>query len=52
MLRILGLLLVVWLVLMIVGAVLKGLFWLVVIGAVLFFATSAYGWAKRESLSR
>ncbi len=52
MLRILGLLLVVWLVLIILGAVLKGLFWLLVIGAVLFFATAAYGWVKREGLSR
>ena len=52
MLRILGLLLVVWLVVIILGAVLKGLFWLVVIGAVLFIATAAYGWVKREALSR
>lgn len=52
MLRIVGLLLAVWLVLVILGAVLKGLFWLLVIGAVLFFATAAYGWVKREELSR
>ncbi len=50
MLGLLGLLLVVWLVLIILGAVIKGLFWLVIVGVVLFLATSAYGWVKRESL--
>ncbi len=50
MLGFLVLLLIVWVVLMILGAVIKGLFWLIVIGAVLFLATSAYGWLKRESL--
>ncbi|WP_323794129.1 hypothetical protein [Nocardioides sp.] len=52
MLKIVGLLLVAWLALMILGAVLKGLFWLVVIGAVLFVATAAYGWGKRDDVSR
>lgn len=50
MLGFLGLLLVVWLILIVLGAVIKGLFWLVIIGVVLFLATSAYGWVKRESL--
>lgn len=50
MLGFLGLLLFVWLVLIILGAVLKGLFWLVVVGVVLFLATAAYGWVKREAL--
>ncbi len=52
MLKIVGLLLIVWLVLIILGAVLKGLFWLVVIGAVFFVATAAYGWVKRNDLAR
>ncbi len=51
MLKIVGLLLVAWLALIILGAVLKGLFWLVVIGAALFFATAAYGWVKRNDLT-
>jgi hypothetical protein len=50
MLRFLGLLLVVWLVITVVGAVIKGLFWLAVIGVVLFVATSALGWTRRNSV--
>lgn len=49
MLGIIALLLVVWLVLAVVGAVVEGLFWLLVIGAVLFVATAAYGWMKRNT---
>ena len=51
MLKIVGLLLIAWLALMIIGAVLKGLFWLVVIGAVFFVATAAFGWVKRDDVS-
>ena len=47
MLRLLGLLLVVWLVLTIVGAVVKGLFWLAVVGLLFFVETSVLGWNKR-----
>jgi hypothetical protein len=47
-LRFLGLLLAVWLVITIVGAVAKGLFWLAVVGLVFFAATAALGWNKRE----
>ena len=43
MLRFLGLLLVVWLVLTVVGAVVKGLFWLAVVGLILFVATAVVG---------
>jgi hypothetical protein len=43
------LLLVAWLVLMVVGAVVHGLFWLLVVGAVLFVATSAFGWVRRTA---
>jgi hypothetical protein len=48
-LRVIGILLVVWLVLAIIGAVIKGLFWLAVTGAVLFVATAAFGYLKRHS---
>ncbi|MDQ4092003.1 MAG: hypothetical protein M3143_00835 [Actinomycetota bacterium] len=49
MLKIIGILLIVWLVVAILGAVIKGLFWLTVVGAVLFVATAAYGYFKRRS---
>jgi hypothetical protein len=48
MLRLLGLLLVIWLVITVVGAVVKGLFWLAVVGALFFVATAAISWAKRD----
>ena len=44
-----ALLLAVWLVVAIVGAVVEGLFWLLVIGALLFVATAAFGWTKRKT---
>ena len=44
-----ALLLVVWLALIVIGAVAKGLFWLVIIGAVLFVGTAAFGWVKRNT---
>jgi hypothetical protein len=42
-------LLVIWLVLAVVGLVLKGLFWLFVIGAILFIATGVFGWIRRRA---
>jgi hypothetical protein len=48
-LQLIGLLLVVWLALMIIGAVLEGLFWLLIIGGLLFLGTAAYGWFKSNS---
>jgi hypothetical protein len=48
-LRFLGLLLVVWLVITVIGAVAKGLFWLAVLGLLFFVATAALGWNKREN---
>ena len=48
MLRFLGLLLVVWLVIAVAGAVIKGLFWLAVVGVLFFVATAAIGWTKRN----
>jgi hypothetical protein len=48
MLRLLGLLLVIWLVITVLGAVVKGLFWLAVVGLLFFVATAALGWNKRN----
>ncbi|MDX3195080.1 hypothetical protein PV458_42350 [Streptomyces sp. MN03-5084-2B] len=45
-------LLVVWAVLVVLGIVVKGLFWLIIVGAVLFVATGAIGFVKRETLGR
>jgi hypothetical protein len=47
-LRFLGLLLAIWLVITVVGAVIKGLFWLAVVGLLFFVATAAIGWNKRD----
>jgi hypothetical protein len=44
-----ALLLVVWLAVVVIGAVVEGLFWLIVVGAVLFVATAAFGWVKRNT---
>ncbi len=49
MLRLVGFLLVVWLVISVVGAVIEGLFWLAVVGLVLFVLTAAVGWGKRDT---
>ena len=48
MLRFLGLLLVIWLAITLIGAVVKGLFWLAVVGVLFFVATAAIGWNKRD----
>jgi hypothetical protein len=42
-------LLVVWLVLAILGAVLEGLFWLTIVAMVLLIGTGIYGWIKRKA---
>lgn len=52
MVGLLVLLLVVWLVCVVLGAVIHGLFWLLIIGAVLFVATGVVGFVKREALGR
>jgi LPXTG-motif cell wall-anchored protein len=49
MLAVIAALLLVWLVLAVVGAMIEGLFWLTIVGAVLFLATAAYGAIKRRS---
>jgi hypothetical protein len=45
-------LLVIWAVLVVLGIVVKGLFWLIIAGAVLFVATGVIGFVKREALGR
>lgn len=52
MLRILVALLIVWVVVAVVGAVVEGLFWLAVLGAVLFVGTAGYGYLRRRSGAR
>jgi hypothetical protein len=47
--RLIGILLVVWLVVTVIGAVVKGLFWLAVVGLLFFAATAALGWNKRQN---
>ena len=49
MLRLLGVLLLVWLVVTVVGAVIEGLFWLAVAGLVLIVLTAVIGWNKRDT---
>ena len=48
MLGFLALLLVVWLVITVLGAVIKGLLWLAVVGAILFIGTAVLGWTRRN----
>ncbi|HEX7302375.1 hypothetical protein [Lentzea sp.] len=43
---IIGWLVAIWIVLAVVGAVVKGLFWLTVIGVLLLVGTAAYGAVK------
>lgn len=49
MLGFLALLLIIWIALVVIGAVVKGLFWLAVIGVVLFLVTAAFGWMRRRT---
>ena len=48
MLRFLGLLLAVWLVITVLGAVIKGLFWLAVVGLLFAAGTAAIGTSRRR----
>jgi hypothetical protein len=48
-LRLIVFLLVVWLAVTVVGAVLEGLFWLAVVGLLLFVVTAVLGWTKRDT---
>ena len=46
LLRLLGLLLVVWIVVTVIGWVVEGLFWLAVVGLAAFLVTAAIGTRK------
>jgi hypothetical protein len=48
-LALIGVLLLIWLAVIVLGAVIHGLFWLVIIGIVLFLATAAFGWVRRRT---
>ena len=51
--KVIGGLLLLWLVLSVAGVLIKGLFWLAVIGAIAFVATAAIGWARdRKEINR
>ncbi|GAA1985161.1 MULTISPECIES: hypothetical protein [Amycolatopsis] len=50
--KIVGTLIVVWLAFTVLGFVVKGLFWLAVIGGVLFLGTAAYGAIKGRGDSK
>ena len=41
-------LLAIWLILAILGIVIRGLFWLAVIGGLLFVATAVWGWLQNR----
>ncbi len=47
LLRLLGLLVVVWLAVTVIGWVVEGLFWLAVVGLALFLVTGALGMRER-----
>ena len=47
MLRLIVVLLVVWLVLAVLGLIIKGLFWLAVLGLILFAVTAVAGFLRR-----
>ena len=48
MLKIIVILLIAWLVLPVIGALIEGLFWLTVVGVVLFLGTAGYGYLRRR----
>jgi hypothetical protein len=43
-------LLVIWAVVVVLGIVVKGLFWLIIVGAVLFVATAVIGFVRRKAV--
>jgi hypothetical protein len=45
-------LLVLWLIFAVVGFVVKSLFWLAIVGIVLFIATGVFGAVRRRSMVR
>jgi hypothetical protein len=49
MLTVIVILLVVWAILAVVGFAIKGLFWLFVIGLILFLGTIVFGFVRRSA---
>jgi hypothetical protein len=45
-LGLIALLLIVWIALIVIGAIIKGALWLLIIGVLLFLATSAFGYLR------
>ena len=45
-------LLVIWVVLSVIGFAVKGLFWLAVVGIILFLGTAAVGFVRRNAVGR
>lgn len=52
MIAIVGVLLLVWLVVAVLGFVIKGLVWLAIIGIILFLVTAVFGWIRRKAAAR
>lgn len=52
MIALIVVLLILWAVLSVLGFVLKGLFWLVVLGIILLVATGVFAWIRRGSVDR
>ncbi|MGH3505236.1 MAG: hypothetical protein ACRDQA_30735 [Nocardioidaceae bacterium] len=52
MLKLILFLIAAWIAIGIIGLVIKGLFWLFVIGLVLFVITSLFGWTRRGTGTR
>ncbi|GAA2112185.1 hypothetical protein GCM10009841_35620 [Microlunatus panaciterrae] len=52
MMYLLIVLLVLWVILAIVGFAIKGLFWLAIVGIVLFLGTAAIGFVRRRTTTR
>jgi hypothetical protein len=48
LLRLLLVLLLVWIAITVIGVVVKGLFWLAVVGVLFFLVTAAFGRARRR----
>jgi hypothetical protein len=42
-------LLIIWAILAVLGLAIKGLFWLFIIGLILFVATGVIGWVRRST---
>jgi hypothetical protein len=51
-LALLGLLLLIWIALIVLGAIGKGLLWLLIIGVVLFVLTGGFAWTRRSTMGR